>query len=96
MPNPHDRHNPKMMWLMMIFCAVPLLILLIGGNIRSGFNWFAIAAVGVFIAGHVWLMRKGHHGAEHRDNDEHQAPMAEKEETASHNQSQEHKKKCCH
>jgi len=70
----HGHHNHKMMWLMMIFCAVPLVIFLLAKGGTGGYDWLAIVAIGIFIVGHLWLMLKGHRGSsseqshkEHKD-----------------------------
>ncbi len=49
-----------MMWLMMLFCAFPLVILLFGKDAVGEYGWFAILVIGALVIGHFWLMRKGH------------------------------------
>lgn len=75
MHNDNNKNMKWMMYLMMICCVAPLLILVIGT--RLGSNWWVIGGIAVFIALHFWMMRKGHgcgtdHSkAEEKNNDHH-------------------------
>lgn len=66
----HRDHDSTTMRFMMIFCAVPLVIVLFSTGATGGYRWFAIAAIGVFIVGHFLLMRKGHHGISSSEDEE--------------------------
>jgi len=89
-------HDSKMMWLMMIGCALPLIILLFSGGSTGGLNWFAIAAIGVFIAGHFWLMRRGHQHHQHQDDDKNHSHAAGVDDKRANDQTPRHKGSCCH
>ncbi len=83
-----------MMWLTMLFCALPLVILLLSGS-AGGYSWFVIAGIAAFAAGHFWLMRKGHGGHTHSDDNKNNSHMAEVTGKDANGQSRE-KEHCCH
>jgi len=95
MPN-QNNHDSKMTWLMIIFCSLPLLILVLTGNFFAGYKWFAILAIGLFVVGHFWLMHRGHHGPQQQDNDESHAHSAQTDYKKSNGQSDKHRGGCCH
>lgn len=59
-------HNGKdgnwMMWVMMICCAVPLLIVLfgLGGKAFGAPTWIVLGGVAVMLIAHFWMMSKKH------------------------------------
>lgn len=89
-------HDSKMMFLMMIFCGLPLIILLFSRKSTGGFNWFAIAAIGAFIAGHFWLMRRGHQNHQHQDDDKNHSHATGVDDNSSNDQSHGNKGSGCH
>lgn len=63
MHNHEDKGMKWMMYLMMLCCMVPLLILVAGA--RQGVNWWVIGAISIFVVLHFVLMKK--HGNCHGD-----------------------------
>lgn len=60
--NSHNGHDMKMMWLMMIFCALPLLwSVLVSKNFSLRANGGGLIIVAVMLVSHFWLMKKMHH-----------------------------------
>ena len=61
-----------MMWMMVICCALPLVILLIAGgrSLSGGYVWPIL--IGGFIGAHLWMMFRGHgsHGKNSKDQNE--------------------------
>lgn len=55
-----DGHDPKHLWLMVLACAVPLLLVFVLPlfGFRGNLAWIAI---GLMVLLHVWMM-KGHGG----------------------------------
>jgi len=68
--NGTNGHDSKMMWLMMLGCMLPVLILTLGGSgLFQEYRWVVLAGVGAMIAVHLWQMFKSnnHHGVESGD-----------------------------
>lgn len=90
------------MWWMMIFCALPLVILLLAGGklFSAGYLW-PILIVG-FIGAHFWIMLRGHRSHGHDDASENKDAAPGQTDTAhdKHDDSKDHKSKphggCCH
>lgn len=61
-----------MMWMMVVCCALPLVILLFAGGklFSAGYIWPIL--IGVMIAGYLWMMFRGHGscGKNHKNNEE--------------------------
>lgn len=97
-----DNHNDNgkqmhsMMWMMVICCAVPLLILLFAGSavFASGYLRYVIFGA-VAIAG-VWMMlrRHGSHGGDHKDLNEEKNSSSEDVKSSAHDMKKDHS--CCH
>ncbi len=84
------------MYFAMLLCIVPLLFILFSREKLSGsVNWFLVVGVVIFLAGHVWFMRKGHGHAQGGDTTEgnSDANTSPKGESESHNNSLTHTKK---
>lgn len=68
MPNQNSSdHSSKMMWLMILCCALPVIIFsLFGGQAigalvwpgLGGSAWLIFGVLAVFLAVHLWLMKK--------------------------------------
>ena len=58
-----EKGNSWMMWIMMICCGLPLLILLVigfGGNSLGGSNWPVLGGVALMILVHFFMMKGMH------------------------------------
>lgn len=93
------------MWWMMIFCTLPLVILLLAGGklFSAGYLW-PILIVG-FIGAHFWIMLKGHRSHNHDDHedtseDKDTAPSQTSATQTVRDEGKDHKSKshggCCH
>ena len=84
----NDKNNSSMMW-MMLPCLIILVfaVLFGGGGFRS---WPYLALIGIMVAGHLWMMFRGHgsHGDEHTDH-KNVAEAGKAEFTAPENKGQE-------
>ena len=60
MHNHNGKNDSWMMWIMMVCCLAPILVLLFLGNLKlgGGINWFVIIAIGIFVVSHFWFMRR--------------------------------------
>ena len=68
----HNNHDSKMMWVMMLMCALPLVILIFASSFSFNSNWFVIGIIVLMIVGHFWFMRRGHkHNDETEDKHHH-------------------------
>jgi len=68
MDNQNNDH--KMMWAMMIFCALSLLFIFLGGSIVGGQSWVWIVILVIFVIGHFFLMNKFHKNKDHKTDTE--------------------------
>lgn len=60
-------HDSKMMWLMMIGCMLPILIIgLTGSGVGRGSIWVFLLVGGGMLALH-WFMMRGHGSHNHKD-----------------------------
>ncbi|MFA6392672.1 MAG: hypothetical protein WCW54_01100 [Candidatus Paceibacterota bacterium] len=65
MHNHDDKNGKGMMWMMMICCALPIVLLLIFGVGSSAGNsgnskWIIFIGIGVMVIFHLFMMRKSH------------------------------------
>jgi len=71
--NPNDNAHKGMMWMMIICCLVPFVLLfLLGSKVSLGGNLWPIL-IGVFLVAHIWMMFRGHGrhgGVEKKDGDD--------------------------
>ena len=91
MHNHNGKGDNSMMWMMVLCCAVPIILLLFAGSTVFSGGYFWPILIGVFVAAHIWMMFRGHgkHGG--TDGDE-KADGGEEPKTKD-----EHKKGgCCH
>lgn len=51
-----------MMWMMLICCALPLILLFSGGSALFSGGYFLPILVGILIIVHLWMMFRGHGG----------------------------------
>ena len=66
--NGNGGHDSKMMWLMMLGCMLPILILVFtGGGAGRSAIWLVLLVVGGMLAMH-WFMMRGHSNHGHEDN----------------------------
>lgn len=71
----HDHDNKdkgmgSMMWMMIICCAVPLVLILLfglGGKSLGGPNWIVFGGVAVMLLVHFFMMRGHGHSNEGHD-----------------------------
>lgn len=66
MPNQNSSdHGSKMMWLMILCCALPIVIFgLFGGQAIGAPTWLIFAVLAALLVVHLWSMKKsGHHPA---------------------------------
>jgi cell division protein FtsW (lipid II flippase) len=88
----NDKNSSKMMWVMMIGCVLPMVLLLFLGT-GKGFgssSWIALGAVGLMFVIHLFMMipRKNTH-EEHKMNENNKD-----NNTGNKNHSSGHG--CCH
>lgn len=59
MHNHNDNHK-GMMWMMVVFCLLPILSILFIGklNFNRNFRWLIIGGIAVLIISHFWSMTK--------------------------------------
>ena len=63
MHNHNGGKNSGMMWMMLICCALPLIVLLfVGGTVSSIGGYFWPILIGAFVVMHIWTMFRGHGG----------------------------------
>jgi cell division protein FtsW (lipid II flippase) len=77
MHNHDEKDGSWMMWVMMICCAVPLLLIALfglGGKAFGAPTWVVIGGVAVMVIAHFWMMSKKHkdHNEDSKSKDEHQ------------------------
>lgn len=59
----HNDHGSKMMWLMMICCLAPILLIFLFGSGARDLGapaWIVIGIVAVFAIAHFLTMKKSH------------------------------------
>ncbi len=67
-----DKDDSWMMWMMVICCAIPLILLLIlgfGGKNLGASNWLVLGGVGLMVLFHFLIMGKSHK-SHRRENEE--------------------------
>ncbi|MBI4089919.1 MAG: hypothetical protein HY421_00785 [Candidatus Kerfeldbacteria bacterium] len=75
----HRRHDSKMMWVMLLACALPLLLVSLAGTNRSPVLWFTVGLGGMLLL-HGTIMRSMHRSSQnkkhgiHHDQTEQQKP----------------------
>lgn len=62
----HQHHGGKMMWLMMLACALPLLVSVVIGG-RNGASLWILLGLGFMFALHWLAMRPSRKHDEHRE-----------------------------
>lgn len=90
------------MWWMMVFCTLPLVVLLLAGGklFSAGYLW-PILIIG-FIGVHFWIMFRRHRSHDHENISENKdvAPGQTNAEHDTHDEGKNHKSKphggCCH
>ena len=88
--NKSDEHK-GMMWMMVICCALPLIILFFIGSKVSIEGYFWPILIGVFIILHIWMMSKRHKKHEGYDENE-KTNVLDQSETKDENKHN----RCCH
>lgn len=58
-----------MMWMMVICCALPFLVLLFGGRLAFSGGYLLPMLVGILILTHLWMMFRGHKKRESGEED---------------------------
>lgn len=85
----HDEKNGSwMMWVMMICCAVPLLLIILlglGGKSFGAPTWVVIGGVAVMAIAHFFMMGRSH---KHSDKEQSVGEDAENKDHTDHG--------CCH
>ena len=85
-----DKQNSKMMWIMMLCCAVPLLLIILfglGGRAFGASTWVIFGGMALMVIAHFFMMGKSHkHGV---DNEEDQNKDGKNNKTHSGHG-------CCH
>lgn len=59
----HNNHDSKMMWLMMICCLAPILLIFLFGSGARALGapaWVVLGFVAVFVIVHFLTMKKSH------------------------------------
>lgn len=59
----HDKGDSWMMWVMMICCAVPLLLIILfglGGKAFGAPTWIVIGGIAVMVIAHFFMMGRSH------------------------------------
>lgn len=56
----NEEGNSWMMWIMMICCMAPVLLLFTSGGAFATLNWPVLGAVAVLLALHWYVMKKMH------------------------------------
>ncbi len=86
----HDGKNDNwMMWVMMICCAIPLLVIVLfgfGGRALGAPTWIILGAIAVMVIFHFISM-----GKSHKHSDEEQTTDGEKKDDKDHSGHG-----CCH
>lgn len=73
--NDNDKGMKSMMWMMVICCAVPLLLILVlgaGGKALGAPTWIVFGGIAVMVIAHFLMMGKSHKhsGDEHEMQDD--------------------------
>lgn len=58
MHNHNGKEHSGMMWMMLICCTLPFVVLFFGGRIGSGY--LIPILIGILIIVHLWMMFRGH------------------------------------
>lgn len=67
--NSNDGGHKGMMWMMIICCLAPFVLLfLLGSKVSLGENLWPIL-IGVFLVAHLWMMFRGHGGGRKKEDD---------------------------
>ena len=53
-------HLGHMMWMMVICCGFPLILILLGINLAGPIRWLVLLTMLVFCLAHFFLMKKNH------------------------------------
>jgi fatty acid desaturase len=88
----HDEKNDNwMMWVMMLCCAVPLLLIVffgLGGKALGAPTWVVLGGIAVMVIAHFFMM-----GKSHNHSDEEQSAIGEGKNKDSKDHSGHG---CCH
>ena len=60
-----------MMWVMMLMCALPLIVLIFASRFSLNSSWFIIGAIILMVVGHFWFMHRGHKHNDETDDQHH-------------------------
>lgn len=67
----HDNHDTRMMWFMIIACAVPVVFIMLASGGLTSRNWLLVmGGIAIFIIAHALLVRRRpgeHHHIQMRD-----------------------------
>ena len=81
-----------MMWMMLVCCALPLVILIFAGGKLSSGGYFWPILIGIFVVGHLAMMFRGHKKHEQHGNTNENTNTSKQPETKDKNQHSG----CCH
>lgn len=80
----HQQHDSKMMWGMMLACALPLVIItFLGSGRRNSVLWAVIGLGGMFIL--HWVVMRLFHRHRHSERPHHQEQESTKERSEDNN-----------
>ena len=92
MHNHNDKDGNWMMWVMMICCVAPLLLLVLfgfGGKALGAPTWIILGGVALMVIAHFLMM-----GRSHKHSDEEQSATDKKDENRDGKNHSDHN--CCH
>ena len=93
--NDNDKGMKSMMWMMVICCAVPIVLILFlgaGGKAIGAPTWVILGAVALMVAAHLFMMRKSH-----KNPDDEQAATGPEDKDKDGKDNKDHSDHgCCH